>query len=144
MGLTGPPSFHPDSLDEDVYTLIYAPVFPTPIPEGVENEEDKLEELSFIASSIGIAGEYLYELHLTCDDIEPVTIPPLEYELGMSSMVTLSVTNPMSIPLHLEWQSSNPLVFSIASSPTSMRHKFGEPQAVPPAFLRSLDEIHIV
>ncbi|KAK2949545.1 putative Cilia- and flagella-associated protein 47 [Blattamonas nauphoetae] len=121
MGLTGPPSFHLDPLDEDVYTLIYAPVFPTPIPEGVENEEDKFGELGFIAFSNDIAGEFLYELHLTCDDIEPVTIPPFECELGMSSMVTLSVTNPMPIPLQLEGQSSNPLVFSIA--PLSAQHQ---------------------
>ncbi|KAK2945450.1 putative Cilia- and flagella-associated protein 47 [Blattamonas nauphoetae] len=120
-GLTGPTNFLLEPGDEDLYTLVYAPVFPTPPPLDAGSGAEDYGELGYIVFSNDIAGEFLYELHLTCDDIPTVTIPPLQCELGMCAMVTLNVENPLPIPIQLECYSSLPSVFTL--TPLTPQHQ---------------------
>ncbi|KAK2948085.1 hypothetical protein BLNAU_16958 [Blattamonas nauphoetae] len=161
MGLTDPPSFHLDSLVEDVYTLIYTPVFPTLILEGVENEEDK-QEIESVHQTV--------DSHMTIARVDALNILGLQNKIVVQPSQTVNFIcklSPSQIDVEEatmikitsrdggEWKWNvtgkglaptllppSPLKRSIAPSLTSIRHKFGEPQAVPPAFLRSPDEIH--
>ncbi|KAH7821511.1 putative flagellar associated protein [Monocercomonoides exilis] len=82
--------------------------------EERKNNDNYYGEDGHICFSSPSTGDFLYNLHLTCDDVEPTELEEMVCELGMNALQLVEVENPLPTPIHLQCSSSNAAVFTIA------------------------------
>jgi hypothetical protein len=81
-----------------IYQIIYAPL-------AAATEKGSV---LFFSDEI---GEFVYELHLTASEAEPMTIPPMSAPIGLTATATVTLDNTTEKDLSLPWSSTLPLVF---------------------------------
>ncbi|KAA6357512.1 MAG: putative Calponin homology domain, partial [Streblomastix strix] len=126
--LSGSEYFTLEPNSANIYSLVYAPVISTPRvlrpdkqkksnekdgkvrskdkqreKEKIkENDEDLYGENASICFSSSTIGEFWYELHLTCDPIEPDELTEMNCELGMVAVQVVNIENPLNTELRLD------------------------------------------
>jgi hypothetical protein len=91
-----------------VYHIIYAPLAAT------------TEKGSVLFFSDDI-GEFVYELHLSATEAEPITVPALSAPVGLTATASVTLDNTTEKDLVLPWSSSLPLVFyAVDAGPVSI------------------------
>lgn len=99
-GLFGEAQFSIAAKQTEVYTLLYSPLIPGQSDGSVFFLSEK-------------TGEFWYKVRLICDSADSISIDPFECDIGRSLAKPVTLDNPSSHEVQLNYLCSNPTNFEI-------------------------------